>query len=72
MIPVRRVLRSYDAKSARPSSAMNIVGTPYRLVQRSCCTAASEATGSKDGAGITMQAPCEVAARLPMTMPKQW
>ena len=23
-------------------------------------------------AGITMQAPCEVQARLPMTMPKQW
>ena len=30
---------------------MNIVGTPYRLVQRSCCTAVREATGSKDGAG---------------------
>ena len=35
-------------------------------------TASSEATGSKPGAGMTTQAPCVVAARLPMTMPKQW
>ncbi len=52
---------------------MNMVGTPYRDVHRSCCTGAFRvAAGSKDGAGMTMQAPCVVAARLPMTMPKQW
>ncbi len=72
MIPVRSEERSYAAKSGRFSSAMNMVGTPYSEVQRSCWTAASTAAGSKDGPGITMQAPCEVAARLPITMPKQW
>jgi hypothetical protein len=51
---------------------MNIVGTPYRLVQRSSCTASSTAAGSKEGAGTTMHAPCDVAPRLPITMPKQW
>ncbi len=72
MIPVRSDDRSYDAKSGRPSSAMNIVGTPYSDVQRSSCTACSVAAGSNAGAGMTMQAPCEVQARLPITMPKQW
>ena len=72
MIPVRSEDRSYEPKSARASSAMNIVGTPYSEVQRSSATAASVAAGSKPGAGMTMQAPCEVAARLPITMPKQW
>ena len=51
---------------------MNIVGTPYSDVQRSAATASSVATGSNEGAGMTTQAPCEVAARLAMTMPKQW
>jgi hypothetical protein len=41
-------------------------------VQRSAATAASVAPGSNDGAGITMQAPCVVAPRLPITIPKQW
>ena len=30
---------------------MNIVGTPYRLVQRSCAHASSVATGSNVSAG---------------------
>ncbi len=51
---------------------MNIVGTPYSDVQRSSWTARRVATGSKPGAGRTIVAPCEVQARLPMTMPKQW
>ena len=51
---------------------MNIVGTPYSEVQRSACTAARVATGSKVGEGMTMHAPWLVAARLPITMPKQW
>ncbi len=72
MMPVRSEERSYEAKSGRFSSAMNIVGTPYSEVQRSCWTAARTAAGSNAGAGITMQAPCEVMPRLPMTMPKQW
>ncbi|MGX1116887.1 hypothetical protein RKD37_002250 [Streptomyces ambofaciens] len=72
MMPVRREVRSQEAKSGRFSSAMNMVGTPYRDVHRSRCTASRVATGSKDGAGMTTQAPWEVAPRLPMTMPKQW
>ena len=74
MIPVRTELRSYavaPSPSSRAHSAMNMVGTPYRLVHRSCATAARVAAGSKAGAGITMHAPWLVAARLPMTMPKQ-
>ena len=51
---------------------MNMVGTPYREVHRSACTAASAAAGSKPGDGMTMQAPWVVQARLPSTMPKQW
>ena len=51
---------------------MNIVGTPYSDVHASAWTAANVAAGSKDGAGITIAAPWLVAARLPMTMPKQW
>ena len=51
---------------------MNIVGTPYSDVHRSSWTARRVAAGSKPGAGITMQAPCVVQARLPSTIPKQW
>ena len=51
---------------------MNMVGTPYSEVHRSSCTACSVSAGSKPGAGMTIVAPCEVAARLPMPMPKQW
>ncbi|CAM5364291.1 hypothetical protein SANTM175S_11065 [Streptomyces antimycoticus] len=72
MIPVRSELRSKVAKSDRASSAMNMVGTPYSEVQRSRSTAARVATGSKVAAGMTTQAPWLVAARLPITMPKQW
>ncbi len=72
MMPVRSDDRSYEAKSGWSSSAMNIVGTPYREVQRSSWTARRVSAASKAGAGMTMQAPCEVAPRLPMTMPKQW
>ena len=72
MIPVRSDERSNSSKRGWPSSAMNIVGTPYRAVQRSSATASSVASASKAGAGMTMHAPCEVEPRLPMTMPKQW
>ena len=51
---------------------MNMVGTPYNDVQRSSATERSVAAGSNEGAGMTMHAPWLVAARLPMTMPKQW
>ncbi len=50
---------------------MNIVGTPYSEVHRSSRAARNVAAGSKPGAGITMQAPCVVQARLPRTIPKQ-
>ena len=72
MIPVRRLVRSNSVNVGCSSSAMNIVGTPYSDVQFSSCTACSVATGSNAGAGMTMHAPCDVHARLPMTMPKQW
>ena len=72
MMPVLRLERSNSPNRSCSSSAMNIVGTPYRLVQRSDATAASVATGSNAGAGTTMQAPCVVQARLPRTIPKQW
>ena len=51
---------------------MNIVGTPYSEVHRSCSTACRVAAASKAGAGITIVAPFAVAPRLPMTIPKQW
>jgi hypothetical protein len=72
MIPVRNDDRSKSSKFGRASSAMNMVGTPYRLVHRSACTASSTASGSKPASGITMHAPCVVHARLPSTIPKQW
>jgi hypothetical protein len=71
MIPVRRLVKLKDSKSGSASSAMNIVGTPYRLVQRSAATASSTARGSKEGPGMTMHAPCVQQPRLPTTMPKQ-
>ena len=71
MIPVRKVERSKSAKSGRPSSAMNIVGTPWRAVQRSSCTARNVLWGSKTSAGTTIVAPWVTAARLPRTIPKQ-
>ncbi len=51
---------------------MNIVGTPYSDVQRSAATASSTARASNASDGITMQLPCVTAARLPITIPKQW
>ena len=50
---------------------MNIVGTPYRLVQRSAATAWRVAWGLNPAAGITMAEPWVVQARLPSTIPKQ-
>jgi|GEM_PF-1702367 len=72
MMPVRRLARSKVANSGQASSAMNIVGTPYSEVQRSSWTARRVASGSKAGAGMTIAAPCDVQARLPITIPKQW
>ena len=72
MIPVRNDDRSNAVKSSRSSSAMNIVGTPYRLVQRSLATVSNVAWGSNPGAGSTIAAPWAVQARFPSTMPKQW
>ena len=51
---------------------MNIVGTPYRLVQRSSAIVASVASGSNAGAGTTIVAPWVEQPRLPITIPKQW
>ena len=72
MMPVRTEERSYAAKSGSAHSAMNIVGTPYSDVHFSSAVALRVAAGSKPGAGMTIAAPWEVHARLPITMPKQW
>ena len=64
MIPVRRDVRSTVSNVGSASSAMNIVGTPYREVQRSASTASSVARGSNASLGITMQAPWVTIARL--------
>ena len=70
--PVRSEERSNSAKRGCSSSAMNIVGTPYSDVHRSAATVSSTASGSKASPGTTTQAPRDMQARLPMTMPKQW
>ena len=70
--PVRRVERSYVAKSAAFCIAMNIVGTPYTPVHRSSTIVRNVTVGSKPGPGMTMVAPCVVRPRLPITIPKQW
>ena len=51
MMPVRSGPRSNSAKRSWASSAMNIVGTPYRLVHRSSAQASSVASGSNVSAG---------------------
>ncbi len=72
IIPVLRLERSKRAKSGWPSSAMNIVGTPYSAVQRSVSTVSSTAAGSKASPGTTTQAPWVAQARLPSTIPNVW
>ncbi len=51
MMPVRSVLRSNSLKRGWSSSAMNIVGTPCRPVQRSACTVSSTSSGSNPSFG---------------------
>ena len=52
--------------------AMNMVGTPYRAVQRSEATAASVASAEKpQRCGSTMAEAAEMHASEPSTMPKQ-
>ena len=51
---------------------MNIVGTPCRAVQRSACTAARVARGSKPSPGKTILAPLTTQASTDKTIPKQW
>ena len=72
MMPVRSDVRSNSPKRGCSSSAMNIVGTPYSDVQRSACDGLQDRERVERLAGTTMQAPCDVQARLPSTMPKQW
>ncbi len=70
--PVRSVDRSSSSASGRASMAMNIAGTPYRLVAPVAATARSAETGSKLRAGMTASEPWETVAITPITMPKQW
>ena len=60
MIPVRRLDRSNcpgSEWSSSANSAMNMVGTPYKLVQRYSATARNAASGSNVGDGMTIAAP---------------
>ena len=72
MIPVRSEDRSKEPRSGWASSAMNMVGTPYRLVHLSPATASRTSAGLNPGPGRMIADPCVVQARVPSTMPKQW
>ena len=72
MIPVRMADKSKRGNSGWSSIAANIVGTPCTAVQRSASSATSVSRASNPSPGKTMVTPCEAAARLPSTMPKQW
>ena len=72
IIPVRRLERSRRSASGCSSSAMNIVGTPYRDVQRSPATASSTAPASNDSPGTTMHAPWVAQPSVPSTIPNVW
>ncbi len=50
---------------------MNIVGTPYREVDRSDSTADKVASGLKDSAGTIKAAPVIEQHNTPRTQPKQ-
>lgn len=59
-MPVRRRCSPVEGtlpEDRRSSSAMNIVGTPYKAVQACSWTAWRVALGEKDSAGKTMAAP---------------
>ena len=71
MMPVRRLPRSNIRNMGWFSSAMNIVGTPYRAVHFSFCTEASTSRGSKLST-MTAVAPWVTMAMMPSTRPKQW
>ena len=71
MIPVRRQERSNMSNIGWFSSAMNIVGTPYRAVQRSLCTEASTSSGSNRST-ITSVHPWVRQFMVASTTPKQW
>ena len=75
-----RVFRSYtktllDALlSPFPRSAsfaMNIIDMAYDDVQRSAARNFDVDLSSNDGAGITLQDPCEMPTELPITMQNQ-
>ncbi len=69
--PVRKLRRSKPSNAGSSSIAMNIVGTPYTLVQRSASIASRHECASNDSAGRTTVAPWARHARLPSTIPKQ-
>ncbi len=72
MMPVRSEDRSYVAK---PGEVQLRDEHGRYAVQRGSAPPGPRGASrpdEKEGAGMTMQAPCEVAARLPITMPKQW
>ncbi len=69
IMPVRRLVRSYSAKSGNWNSATYMAGTPYTLVARSSCTAFRVARGSKVQLGSTIAAPEFTALMVPMTHP---
>ena len=71
MIPVRNELMSNMLNIAWFNSAMNMVGTPYKAVQRSLWTDASTTNGSNFST-ITWVQPCVRQFIVANTTPKQW
>ncbi len=71
IMPVRRLDISNISNMGWFSSAMNMVGTPYKAVQRSLWTEASTSSGSKRST-ITCVHPCVRQFMVANTTPKQW
>ena len=72
MIPVRSDVRSKRANSGCCKAAMNMVGTPWRAVQRSASIVSNTDVASNVSAGTIMAAPCVTQVIFASTMPKQW
>ncbi len=70
IMPVRRLDISNISNMGWFSSAMNMVGTPYKAVQRSLWTEASTSSGSKRST-ITCVHPCVRQFMVANTTPKQ-
>jgi hypothetical protein len=71
MEPVRSDPRSYRPKSGWPRMAMNIVGTPEKIVTRSCSISRMASAGSKTSI-TTWVDPARQLAATPPIDPNMW